>query len=349
MLLNVQAAYNSVGIKINVKKSIEPTMNDVKVIGIQLNGSQQRMFIDGNDILSLINRTIMLLDVGQCTGHEMSVLVGHWCWYLLVNRPMLSILNQVYRFIQVFKSTSEVKIIWPTVHRELPTICGISAVLQIDLSTVVSSRVVATDASMYGYGVVANRSSDYNIEVENCLNQLASHVGLNTFECVSASYDSTDSISSVIDSITIPFNTDQPVVVLTNHHRTRYKREIVQLVRSLMEQVDFVTIMSGRWRYNQYNTHINELELQSVLLGVRWLCSLVSIRGSGRRIVFLVDNAVTKYAVTKGRSSSIPLLKVLRRLCCLLVAMEIRLKLIYIPSEMNPADGPSRFGIANSN
>jgi hypothetical protein len=262
---------------------------------------------------------------------------------------MLSILNQVYRFIQVFKSTSEVKIIWSSVHRELLTICGISAMLQIDLSTVVSNRIIATDASMHGFGIVANRGNNCNIDVQNCLNELASHVGLNAFECVSSSYDSTGSVSSIIDSITVPFSTDQPLVVLTNHNQIRYKQEIVQLVSSLMLQVDFVTIMSGRWKYNQYNTHINELELQSVLLGVRWLCSLVSIRGSGRRIVLLVDNAVTKYTVTKGRSSSTPLLKILRRLCCLLIAMDVKLKLIYIPSEWNPADGPSRLGTSTSN
>ncbi len=349
MLVQVQVAYKSVGIKINVKKSIQPTMSDVKVIGVQLNGYHQRMFIDGTDIVTLIHRTMILLDAGQCTGHEMSVLVGHWCWYLLVNRPLLSALNQVYKFIQVFKATIEVKTIWSCVHRELLTVCGVSAMLQIDLSTVVSTRVLATDASMFGYGIVANRSTVYNSEVQNCLNRLSAHVGLNSFECASASYDSTGSISSVIDSITVPFSTDQPVVVLTNHYRTKYKQEIVQLVRTLMEHVDFITIMSGVWKYNEYNTHINELELQSVLLGVRWLCSLVCVRGSGRRIVLLVDNAVSKYVVTKGRSSSIPLMKLLRRLCCFTIAMDIRLQLIYIPSEWNPADGPSRIGSSNSN
>jgi hypothetical protein len=341
----VLAAYAAVGIKVNVKKSVEPTCDDVKVIGVQMNGSKQRIFIDGADIVSLIGRTQFILNVGQCTGHCMSVLIGHWCWYLLLNRPLLSILNECYRFIQVFGTNVDNKYIWSSMKNELLMVCCLSPLLQLDLSTEVSQRIIASDASMSGYGVVTNRTSSGTIDIEHCLHQLALHVGLNTFECKSSSYYAINGVSSIIESVTVPFSSDQPVILLTNTNRKRFEQEIVQLVKTIMDNVDWVVIMSGQWRYNNENTHINHLELSAVLLGIRWLCSLICTRGRGRRVVMLVDNAVTKYVVTKGRCSSILLLKLLRRICTICVSMDVRLKLVYIPSAMNPADAASRTGI----
>jgi hypothetical protein len=198
---------------------------------------------------------------------------------------------------------------------------------------------------MSGYGVVTNRTSSGTIDFEHCLHQLALHVGLNTFECKSSSYYEINSVSSIIESVTVPFSSDQPVILLTNTNRKRFEQEIVQLVKTIMDNVDWVVIMSGQWRYNNESTHINHLELSAVLLGIRWLCSLICTRGRGRRVVMLVDNAVTKYVVTKGRCSSILLLKLLRRICTICVSMDVRLKLVYIPSAMNPADAASRTGI----
>jgi hypothetical protein len=341
----VRSAYEAVGMKVNVKKSVPPSQLDVKVIGVQLNGLQQRMFVDGLDLISLISRTRLLLNAGTCTGNEMSIMIGHWCWYLLINRPLLSILNNCYKFIQVFKSYTHVKkALWSSVQRELALLCCLAPLLQMDLSTVVSNRVVATDASMTGYGVMSNRMSEQNSQVDGWLNQLCSHVGLNTFECKSSNFLGTGTVASMIDSITLPYQSDQPVICLTNSNRHQHTIQIAALVVQLVEHVDWVTIMSGCWRFNDESTHINQLELSSVLLAVRWLSSLLTIRSRGRKVIMLVDNAVTKYVVMKGRSSSSPLLKLLRRITTVCIAMEIKLKLVYVSSELNPADAASRTG-----
>ena len=62
------------------------------------------------------------------------------------------------------------------------------------------------------------------------------------------------------------------------------------------------------------------------------------------RIVVLLDSKVVIGAVCKGRSSSIPLNRILRQLASLCFAGGLVLHCIFIPATHNPADWPSRGG-----
>ena len=59
-------------------------------------------------------------------------------------------------------------------------------------------------------------------------------------------------------------------------------------------------------------------------------------------MLVLTDSMVTLGAASKGRSSAHPLLRLCRQLLPLQLILELRLFLRYIPSEVNPSDGPSR-------
>ena len=145
----------------------------------------------------------------------------------------------------------------------------------------------------------------------------------------------------------MPYTIHQPIVSLTLLSRSRYDIEISSncLVRKVREHIDWIEILSGVWKYNNEYTHINQLELNSVLLAVKWLSSLLITRTNNRKILMLVDNSVTIYTLRKGRSSSFQLLSVIRRISALTLAMNLELRIVYIPSEMNPADAASRIGI----
>jgi len=99
----------------------------------------------------------------------------------------------------------------------------------------------------------------------------------------------------------------------------------------------WTTIIASPWTREE---HINILEVRSVYTAVRWvLSSLNCIR---RRIYILCDSQVTVGCISKGRSSSNSLLPRLRQLASVVLASGVRLYLHWIPSELNPADGPSR-------
>ena len=90
----------------------------------------------------------------------------------------------------------------------------------------------------------------------------------------------------------------------------------------------------------QKTAHNNILETEALLLWLRWL--LRNKNHHETRAICLCDSKVTIGGVGKGRSSSRPLLRVLRRIAAISLAGNVLTRLIYVPTEANPADAPSR-------
>lgn len=105
----------------------------------------------------------------------------------------------------------------------------------------------------------------------------------------------------------------------------------------LLVQRPWTTLVSAPWAREE---HINQLELLSVSVALRRVLSTPSsIR---RRLLVLSDSQVAVGALSKGRSSSHNLLRRIRPLSALLLGSGLQLHLRWIPSDYNPADGPSR-------
>jgi hypothetical protein len=97
------------------------------------------------------------------------------------------------------------------------------------------------------------------------------------------------------------------------------------------------TIVSSPFRYRE---HINVLELRALTTAMRWVSSFPDTIGC--RVVMWCDSLVVVFAVRQGRSSSAELLRRMRALSAHLLATGIQLYCNWIPTEVNPADGPSR-------
>ena len=96
--------------------------------------------------------------------------------------------------------------------------------------------------------------------------------------------------------------------------------------------------VANRWNFG---AHINVLELYAEAIGMSWVLRKGTPR-VGRRVILLQDSQVAVYAGTKGRCSSLPLVRPLRRTAALLLAGNLHVDRLWIPSKANPADGPSR-------
>ena len=99
---------------------------------------------------------------------------------------------------------------------------------------------------------------------------------------------------------------------------------------------DFTTVLCVR----APEEHIDIMEGRAFLAGLRWV--LRRPDRHRRRVVALIDSRVWIGAAAKGRSSSVPLLRLLRRVSALVLATGVVAHYIYIPSKRNPADAPSR-------
>ena len=107
--------------------------------------------------------------------------------------------------------------------------------------------------------------------------------------------------------------------------------------RVSVADLEWRTIVSTPWREKE---HINSLELRALSTAVRW--ALKSPLSTSSRLLVFSDSQVAVFSSLKGRSSSHPLLCRLRSLAACLLASGLRLLIRWLPSECNPADGPSR-------
>ena len=104
-----------------------------------------------------------------------------------------------------------------------------------------------------------------------------------------------------------------------------------------VDALDWRTAISTRWNFD---SHINVLEAQAVLLALRWYIS--SRQRLHTRVPILVDSSSVVGALSKGRSSSRRLLRQCRRIAALCLAADIRPYYVWVPTAHNPADAPSR-------
>ena len=97
------------------------------------------------------------------------------------------------------------------------------------------------------------------------------------------------------------------------------------------------TVEQRRWRFP---AHVNILELEALLLGVKRVGRTGLARGG--LLCAMTDSSTAFYSVRKGRSSKLQLRRLLQRLACVLLVHDLRLSVQWVPTDYCPADAPSR-------
>ena len=78
-----------------MSKVVEPTLQALPIIGMQVAASGLELRPCPDKMLALISATTACLTVGSATGRQLSQLIGSWTWFCLLRRPMLSLLRVV--------------------------------------------------------------------------------------------------------------------------------------------------------------------------------------------------------------------------------------------------------------
>ena len=99
----------------------------------------------------------------------------------------------------------------------------------------------------------------------------------------------------------------------------------------------FATILSAKRRHE---AHAGSLEATGLQLLLRWVVR--SRSRQGHRVVALVDAKAILCAAAKGRTSARSIQRDVRRISALTLAGNLHMHYVYVPSEDNPADAPSR-------
>ena len=315
-------AYRGAGFVVKQSKVVAPTVEPVKVIGFDIHGAAGTIALPMDSHRSLTLATVSVLRAGVASSTHLAHLVGRWTWLMMLRRPSLAVLQHVYRWIRVARGSKFT--LWPSVRKELHMLLGLQPLLSAHLRDSTFHRVIASDASELAAGVVATPltlalreliwpfcSSRHLAVVQTQLNgelgqrALAGEVGPHT----------------------------SPAEVRALHSCMDHFSQFYSAVSASR----WSTLVSKAWRDVE---HINALELRSALLAVQWALSFPSSLHT--RVYLLLDSTVALFSLWKGRSSSPKLLLILRQISACLLAGGVSLLCGWLPSEVNPADAPSR-------
>jgi hypothetical protein len=108
-------------------------------------------------------------------------------------------------------------------------------------------------------------------------------------------------------------------------------------LRLKVSRYDFRTVVSHR---ASYKAHSGALEAAGVTMMLRWVTR--SNKRHSCRVAALVDAQAVLHALSKGRSSAATIRTEVKRAGAITLGSDILVRYVYIPSESNPADAPSR-------
>jgi hypothetical protein len=260
-------------------------------------------------------------DIQRLLGHAMVVCV--------LNRCGMSIFRRLYDFVS---SCSSPRRLTHLECMECKIFSGILPLLFADLRKPWSEEVHITDASPTGFGI-CSRSLDP---------QLSQDIGKWNerlrFKRLPPEQWKPRRRAAGLD----PFSDIGTAVSLGDGFDESYGYCNNELFPEVPHQVlnapDWKTVKMGRWK--RRSEHITLKEGRALAFCVKRL-SRASKNRNHRHLIF-VDSMALAFAVTKGRAHSFGLLRVCQQLSALSLACGFSLRLRWVPSELNCADGPSR-------
>lgn len=297
-------AYNVVGFRLKATKRCAAAQQQTG-LGVDFDGVRRQFRVAPTKIQTIIAETVtVVFTCGKVDVATVRSLVGRWLWACMVRRPSLSLLSKTFAFINRFQS-GKAKL-WMSCKRELAALCALAPAL-VGSTAAHDSTVFATDASTPGYGVTYCRSED----VEHLLHYVETrgyHVRLDPV------------INDALAAAAVAVAPRDPPAL-----------------RVWVLGQRWLVAVKGRFRVR---SHINRQEIIATILALRWMGQ--QKRFWGARVFLLCDSTVAVGALAKGRSSARALTALCRRFAGLTLTFGIEVSLIWVSTDINPADGPSR-------
>lgn len=223
-------------------------------------------------------------------------------WLCLLQRPVFGVFNKVYDFVRQQPDTHKAEL--PVaVLRELAVALGLMPLLSVSLDRQYLGDLLACDAAPeFGFGVSACRCSP---DLLKRVGRLAERRG------------------DYVRVHKAPGADER--TRLGNPHRLSLAKE------------DFRDVVSAPARWT---AHSSTLEGHALLLTLKWASR--SVAKHHKKLAIMVDAKAVLGAASKGRTSAAAVRGVVRAVGAYSLCCDFLLRLVYIPSEDNPADAPSR-------
>ena len=268
-------------------------------------------------------------------------MLGHANFISLGRREALSIFGETYTFIQRHYHIPHR--LWRSVRRELEIWIGVSPLIWRDLALPWSSEVISVDASTWGLG--ATTTSDFTIPE---IQQLGRFSERWRFDIDEFKYPRASAFGVHSNAVTDEADVLQ-WAASNSEARGLVGQKPIQVVEQkpqseVFQQTPFSSVQK-RWRVcGRFAWKRKEpmpvLEGRASLFGVKH--KLRSVDGFHKRHLFLTDSITAACSLDKGRGSSFKMRRVTQQIGALWLASGSSGHYRWLPSEWNPADGPSR-------
>lgn len=276
--------------------------------------------------------TLELLKVNHASGHLIEVILGHYTFVGLLCREFLSVFQACYAFCRKHYHTDVP--LWPQVRRELVWACNLLPLVRRDLSAGWSERVYATDASHWGRGVAVVTKPKHEVRQVGRINDRWKF-NRNEENLVKEVEDATQQLPDAF-SLEVP----PPVLPQLAHDAARHKE-----ARGMDGNYVPLQFLEGDWKQLS-NGPWERMESIPVLEGRAIVWVLQHLARSSKQHSFkhliLTDSMSCTLAITKGRSSTGSMNRICRQVAAILLSTGMRIGCCWVPSELNPADRPSR-------
>ena len=280
------------------------------------------------------------------SGDDIERLMGHIIFVTLVRREGLIIFDHCFAFIRRFGSR-RVRL-WPSVIRELEMWDGIAPLLFMDLSKAWHDVLHVVDASPDGCGVCSSTATtaearDLGRHAERWrfkLDDRYNTKGARERAGASLAASVAAGVASSADGV-LAGNLEGSLLAAASSSGLaptadrKWKEVSVNVLKKPWRVVN-----RSRWKNKEASMPV--LESRSCLHAVKHVVR--TSRSHGKHIVILGDSLTVGAVMSRWRASTDAreLLRVSRGIAAHLLATNITLHYRWIPSEWNPADGPSR-------
>ena len=261
------------------------------------------------------------------SGKAIEKILGHGVHFMLIRREILSLFRNLYDFAQRHRNGAGR--LWRCAAREAKWASVLLRLCVTDLRRSWDSTVTASDASLSGIAVCSREADQQTIQ------KLGSQKEGWRFCSYNPSSRPRENTVKKPDVFNDP-STVKPLHEI-HHDPFCFNDQFEEIDMSFMDPEHWQLRYSVRMRIPE---HITLLEGRGIVSALRH--KLRSQSGFGKRHLHLGDNLASILIAEKGRASSYEMLRVSRRIACLLLAANCTLTSRWIPSEWNVADHGSR-------
>ncbi|CAE7265927.1 AMY1.1 [Symbiodinium sp. CCMP2592] len=255
-------------------------------------------------------------------------LLGHAMVICVLNRCGMCVFRRLYDFIEKGGSPRRLS---REEAEECRVFIGVIPLLVGDLRREWSETITATDASPEGYGICERGCPRDTVRCIGRWNERWRFRRLPPEEWQPRQRAA--GLDPFRDLNTVFVEGDDPEQLEYTPNES-----FPEVPHSLMDRDTWHTVLMGRW--GETGEHITLKEGRALVLAVRRMAR--STHSRRKRHLVIVDSMSLAFAATKGRATNFALLRITQQLSALSLAGDFQLRLRWVPSEVNVADGPSR-------